>query len=40
VSRVDLADPEIPLSLLVREEAKDAPRPQALAAWASEGGAI
>jgi 3-phenylpropionate/trans-cinnamate dioxygenase ferredoxin reductase subunit len=40
VSRADLADAEIPLSLLIRGGAKDAPRPEALAAWASEGGAI
>jgi 3-phenylpropionate/trans-cinnamate dioxygenase ferredoxin reductase subunit len=40
VSRVDLADAEIPFSLMIRGGAKDEPRPQALAAWASEGGAI
>jgi len=38
VSRVDLADPDIPLSIIGR--GSGAPRPEALAAWASEGGAV
>jgi len=40
VRRADLADAEIPLSRLLHAEADDAPRPEALSAWASEGGAV
>jgi 3-phenylpropionate/trans-cinnamate dioxygenase ferredoxin reductase subunit len=39
VRRADLADAEIPLSRLLHARA-DAPRPEALSAWASEGGAV
>jgi 3-phenylpropionate/trans-cinnamate dioxygenase ferredoxin reductase subunit len=40
VRRVDLADAEIPLSRLLHAKADDAPPPEALSAWASEGGAV
>jgi 3-phenylpropionate/trans-cinnamate dioxygenase ferredoxin reductase subunit len=40
VRRADLADAEIPLSRLLHAKADDAPPPEALSAWASEGGAV